>query len=368
MEMLEFVRQMTAHPAWKLLWPLFCGLGVFLMGLVLRRFLMRSLSRWAAATKWQWDDLLVAALRGPFVLWCLMAGLYVAVVASPASTNVVSISGKILSVLWIFSLTLVALRIADQIIRKYGTTLAATLPLTSLTQNLAKGIILVVGALIILNSLGISIAPMLTALGIGGLAVALALQDTLSNLFSGIYVTAARQVRVGDYIKLESGEEGYVVDIAWRSTRIRNLPNNLIVIPNTKLAQAIVTNYDLPSKDLAVLAEVGVDYRSDLEQVERVTCAVGKQVMQEVPGGVPEFDPFIRYHTFGDSSINFTVILRAKTFVDQYLVKHEFVKRLHRAFTQEGITIPFPIRTVIMQAASPASAATQGKEDKGGQK
>lgn len=347
----EFIRQMMAHPSWEFLWPLLCGIGAFLIGLVLRRFLMRRLTRWAATTKWQWDDLLVAALRGPFILWCLMAGLYVAVVASPASADVVSVSGKILSALWVFSLTLVVLRIADQIIRQYGAKLTATLPLTSLTQNLAKGIILVVGTLIILNGLGVSIAPMLTALGIGGLAVALALQDTLSNLFSGIYVTAARQVRVGDYIKLESGEEGYVVDIAWRSTRIRNLPNNWIVIPNTKLAQAIVTNYDLPSQDMAVLVQVGVDYRSDLEQVERVTCEVGKEVMREVPGGVPEFDPFIRYHTFGDSSINFTVVLRAKTFVDQYLVKHEFVKRLHRAFAQEGITIPFPIRTVIMESA-----------------
>lgn len=319
---------------------------------------MRNLSRWAAATKWQWDDLLVAALRGPFVLWCLVAGLYVAVVASPASAGVVSVSGRILSVLWVFSLTLVALRIVDQIIRRYGAQLTTTLPLTSLTQNLAKGIVLVVGALIILNGLGISIAPMLTALGIGGLAVALALQDTLSNLFSGIYVTAARQVRVGDYIKLESGEEGYVVDIAWRSTRIRNLPNNWIIIPNTKLAQAIVTNYNLPSQDMAVLVQVGVDYRSDLEKVERVTCEAAKEVMRKVPGGVPEFDPFIRCHTFADSSINFTVILRAKTFVDQYLIKHEFVKNLHRAFAQEGITIPFPIRTVIMQAAAPVSAGT----------
>lgn len=350
--MVEFVRQVMAHPTWQLLGPLLCGFAVFLVGVVLRGLLMRRLSRWAAATKRPWGDLLIATLRGPFVLWCLMAGLYVAVVASPASANVVSVSGKILAVLWVFSLTLVALRIADQIIRQYGVQLATALPLTSLTQNLAKGIILVVGALIILNSLGVSIAPMLTALGIGGLAVALALQDTLSNLFSGIYVTAARQVRVGDYIKLETGEEGYVVDIAWRSTRIRNLPNNWIIIPNTKLAQAIVTNYDLPSQDMAVLVQVGVDYRSDLEKVERVTCQVAKEVMSGVSGGVPEFDPFIRYHTFADSSIDFTVILRSKTFVDQYLVKHEFVKRLHRRYAQEGITIPFPIRTVILQAAS----------------
>jgi small-conductance mechanosensitive channel len=124
------------------------------------------------------------------------------------------------------------------------------------------------------------------------------------------------------------------------------LANNLIVVPNAKLAQAIVVNYHLPSQDLAVLVEVGVDYGSDLSHVERVVVDVGREVMAQVPGGVPEFEPFIRYHTFADSSIDFTVILRAKEFVDQYLIKHEFVKRLHARFDLENIVIPFPIRTI----------------------
>jgi small-conductance mechanosensitive channel len=110
--------------------------------------------------------------------------------------------------------------------------------------------------------------------------------------------------------------------------------------------------------------DVGVDYASDLGHVERVVMEVGCEVMAEVAGGVPEFEPFIRYHTFGDSSINFTVILRAREFVDQYLVKHEFVKRLHTRFNQESIVIPFPIRTIThreaasdVRAARPAGAA-----------
>jgi small-conductance mechanosensitive channel len=103
----------------------------------------------------------------------------------------------------------------------------------------------------------------------------------------------------------------------------------------------------LPSQDLAVLVDVGVDYSSDLERVEHVVGTVGREVMASVPGGVPEFEPFIRYHTFGDSSICFSVILRAKEFVDQYLIKHEFIKRLHARFASEGIVIPFPIRTIV---------------------
>ncbi|CAD7782745.1 MAG: Small-conductance mechanosensitive channel [Candidatus Methanoperedenaceae archaeon GB50] len=181
------------------------------------------------------------------------------------------------------------------------------------------------------------------------MAVALALQDTLANLFAGLHIVATKKVRPGDYIKIETGEEGYVTDITWRDTTIRQLPNNIVIIPNSKLASAIVTNYYFPERELAVLVQVGVSYDSDLEKVEKVTIEVAKEVMQEVSGGVPEFNPFIRYHTFDDFSINFTVILRAKEFVDQYLVKHEFVKRLKKRYDQEGIEIPFPIRTVFLK-------------------
>ena len=150
-------------------------------------------------------------------------------------------------------------------------------------------------------------------------------------------------------MRLETGEEGYVIDITWRNTTIRALPNNIIIVPNSKLASAVIVNYYLPQREMAVLVQVGVSYDSDLEEVERVTVEVAKEVMREVEGGVPEFEPFIRYHTFADFSINFTVILRAREFVGQYLIKHEFIKRLHKRYQQEGIEIPFPIRTVYMK-------------------
>lgn len=349
--MLDQLEHLIPLPYGRLLWPALAGSAVFLAGLAVRWILFSRLQKLASRTPWAWDDVAVRAIRGPFVLWCLMAGLYAGVVASPAEAGLERLSGQVLSILWIISATLVVLRLADELVRLYAAKLSTALPLTSLTQNLARGFILTIGGLMILNGLGISITPALTALGVGGLAVALALQDTLTNVFCGMYITMARQVRLGDYIKLDSGEEGYVADISWRSTRVRNLPNNWIVIPNTKMAQAVVTNYSLPSPDLAVLVEVGVDYRSDLNEVERVTCAVAKQVLKETPGAVPDFEPFIRFHTFGDSSVKFTVILRAKSFADQYLVKHEFVKRLHRRYAEEGIAIPFPIRTVIQEPA-----------------
>jgi len=206
--------------------------------------------------------------------------------------------------------------------------------------------------MLILANLGISLTPILTTLGIGSLAVAIALQDTLGNLFAGLYIKADRPIEIGQYVRLESGEEGYVDAIGWRSTRIRMLPNNMVVVPNSKIVQSNITNYYLPDRELAVLVEVGVHYDSDLEKVERVTREVAKEVLQTVPGGVPHFEPFIRYHTFSDSSINFTVILRGREFVDNFLIRHEFIKRLHVRYQKEGIVIPFPIRTVYLKQES----------------
>jgi small-conductance mechanosensitive channel len=205
------------------------------------------------------------------------------------------------------------------------------------------------GFLVILQALGISITPMITAMGLGGLAVALALQDTLANLFSGIFIIASKQVKPGDWVELDSGQKGYVADVTWRNTTIKELPNNMVIVPNSKLASTTITNYHQPVQEMALRIEVGVSYESNLGKVEQVTVDVAREVMRTVEGGIPEFEPLIRYHTFDDFSINFTVILRVKEYVDKFLVRHEFVKRLHERYGHEGIEIPFPIRTVHMK-------------------
>ena len=196
------------------------------------------------------------------------------------------------------------------------------------------------GVLLILSNLGISITPLLTALGVGSLAVALALQDTLSNLFAGIYILANQNIKVGHFIRLEGGLEGHVMDIGWRAARIRELSNNIIIVPNIKLSQTIVINYYLHNTELAVLVPVTVSYDSDLNRVEKTACEVGKEVMRDVPGGVPGFEPLVRYGEFGDSGIRLTAVLRANEYAAQYLVRHEFIKRLHARFAKEGIVIP----------------------------
>ncbi|MFH0771137.1 MAG: mechanosensitive ion channel family protein [Candidatus Omnitrophota bacterium] len=326
--------------------PVAVFLTTVIFGYILRNALFGRLSHWAGRTKTDVDDIVIAAVKGPFIIWCLMLGIYFGLEVSYLPEEWVAASGKALLVLGVISATLVLSNISTKFIRAYSTKIETALPVTSLTQNISRIVIFTIGLLIILNSLGISITPILATLGVGGLAVALALQDTLSNLFAGFHVVVARQVRIGDYIKLESNQEGYVTDINWRTTKIRMLPNNIVLVPNAKLTQAIITNYYLPDKEMAVLVNLGVHYNSDLAKVEKVTCEVAKEVMKEVPGGLPDFEPFIRYHTFGDFSVNFSVILRAKEFVDQYLIKHEFVKRLHERYRKEGIIIPYPIRAI----------------------
>lgn len=326
--------------------PIGIVVGSLILGYILRGVLFYRLTKWAQNTKSPVDDIIVAAIRGPFIIWCLMGGIYFSLEISQLSPHIVQIAEKALLALGILSVTLATASVSTKLVNLYTPAIETALPVTSLTQNIARIFIFIVGGLTILHNLGVSITPLLASLGVGGLAVALALQDTLSNFFSGFHIIVSRQIKVGDYVKLESGEEGYVTDINWRTTKIRALPNNIVLVPNAKLTQAIITNFDQPDKEMAVLINLGVHYDSDLKVVERITCEVAKEVMQKVQGGVSDFEPFIRYNAFADFSINFTVILRAKEFVDQYLIKHEFIKSLHERYKREGIIIPYPIRAI----------------------
>ena len=318
------------------------ALGMFLQKAVLGR-LRRAAERTSAA----WDDVLTRSLRGLIFLWALLAGAAAALKYLRLRPGIDKPLTQALTILAILSVTHLASRLSVGYV-SLGLSRTTGFPI-SLLQNLTAVLVYVLGLLVILDYLKISVTPLITALGVGGLAVALALQDTLSNLFAGIHVLASRKVRSGDYVKLESGEEGYVRDINWRNTAIEVLAGNLIIVPNNKLASAIVTNFDLPASELAVLVDVGVAYDTDLRRCEEVIVDVAKDIMSSVPGGVADFTPFVRFHTFGDSAILCTVILRAGRFVDRFLIKHEFVKSLRERFAREGIEIPFPIRTVQIQ-------------------
>jgi len=330
--------------------PWIIGPVVFVGWVIVLSLIMRivygRIHALAARTATDIDDVIVRALRVPMLLVILVTGgLVLARILplSPEWDNGVNLAVKL-------GIILAGVLFVDGLVKAllWRASRKATYLRTSsgIVQTAVRGIIILIAVLIVLETAGVSITPLVASLGVGSLAVALALQSPLANFFAGIQILADKPIEVGQYIRLDSGEEGYVTNIGWRSTTIRALPNNLIVVPNSRIMDAIITNYHLPQRELSILVQVGVHYDSDLEHVERVTCEVAKEVLTTVPGGKKDFEPFIRYHTFGESSINFTVILRAEEFVDGYLIKHEFVKRLHKRFKEEGIVIPFPIRTL----------------------
>jgi len=331
----------------SLLWPALLFLGMLAAGWAFRSILFKRLRRWSAKTSTSIDDVFVDSLHGPFLMWMVILAIYVATEFSKLPRAFTNYSSKVLLALWIISLTLVLARLSSRLVRVYGSRLEGALPMGTLMEVLAGLIVGLLGLLTLLDAFGVSIKPILGALGVGGLAVALALQDTLSNFFAGFYVSLARQIRLGDFIKLQSGELGYVIDISWRSTTLREQSNNLIVIPNNKLAQSIVTNYSLPEKRVASQVGVGVSYDSDPTRVEQVLSDIATAAIGHVPGLLKDPAPSVRLIPgFGDSSLNFSLNFHVAEYTEQYLVQHELRKRILRRFREEGIEIPFPTRTV----------------------
>jgi small-conductance mechanosensitive channel len=315
--------------------------------LIFRGIAFKVLHKWAAATQSRVDDIAIDVFRLPSIYWCIAIGLYLGLAVSEIDEKYIYIINKTIYVLVIFSMTIAAANLAGRLFKSYIQHSNFPLPTTGLTYAILNGIILITGFLIILTVLGISVTPLITALGVGGLAVALALQPTLANLFAGIHIMMEQAVRVGDFIKLESGQEGYVEDITWRTTRIRMLPNNMVVIPNGTLSQSIVTNYYLPEKRMSLLIPVSVSYASDPEIVERILIEEAKNAVGEIPGLLGEPEPFVRFIPgFGDSSLDFTLICQVGEFVDQFLAQHELRKRIFKRLRREEIEIPFPQRTV----------------------
>lgn len=324
--------------------------GCVIAGLIFERVIMARVRKFAANTSLKFDDVVVSSVRGIVFVGFVLLGIYLAL---PYLHIGDAWQARLSTVVFITAMAvgiIAAMRLVSGIVLFYAHTIVPTS--ASLVRIIVNIIVLVIGTLVIFKTLGVDVTPVLTALGVGGLAVALALQDTLANLFAGVHLLAMKQVNTGDYIKLDSGEEGFIADIGWRSTTIRMLRNNLVVVPNTRLAQSIITNYMLPAREMSIAVAVGVAYDSDLEHVERVARDVAMNVVSEREGGVKEFEPLIRYNEFGDSSINFNVIFRSREFVNQYALTHEFIKALHKRFNDEDIEIPFPIRTVYMKGGN----------------
>jgi small-conductance mechanosensitive channel len=335
---------------WHLVWPAFAFVATLLGTLVVRAALERALRRRMRA-----PDALAAflkAVRAPSLLWAAVLALYVAIEASELPRRITVQLELVFQVALILSVTLTSSGIVTAFIGLASERRALGGPVTGLAQTAARVTVIVVGVLILLSVLGIHITPILTALGVGGLAVALAVQDSLANLFAGMHLLADQPIRVGDYVKIADSIEGHVVDIGWRSTRVRMLQNTIVVVPNKRVAESVIVNYDMPEPRMALVIPVKVSYRSDPDKVERVLVEEAGRAAAEVPGLLAEPAPFVRLIPgFGDFSLDFSLICQVASFVDQYVVQHELRKRILRRFRAEGLEMPYPTRTVELRAS-----------------
>jgi small-conductance mechanosensitive channel len=334
----------------KFIVPVATALGCMLVLLLIRTIMFRILHAWATKTTTQLDDIIIDSIKNPSILLAVAIGIHIGLAFSGIPEKHMGYLGKILHVIIILSVTVASATLAGRLFRNYVQKSNIPIPTTGLAYGILKGTIFVIGFLIILTDLGISITPLITALGVGGLAVALALQDTLANLFSGVHILMEKSLRIGDFVKLETGQEGYIDDITWRTTRVRMLPNNIVVIPNSKLAQSVVTNYYLPEKRMSLLISISVSYSADPDKVERLLIEEAKKGAADIPGLLASPEPFVRFIPgFGESSLDFTLICQVAEFTDQYLAQHELRKRIFKRFKEEGIEIPFPHRTVYVR-------------------
>jgi small-conductance mechanosensitive channel len=337
--MIEQIAKYLTENWRELVWPVVLFAAVVVSGWVLRQLVYARIRRRATFTGIRIDHMLIESLHGPLLLWILILAIHLAAEYSDLPRGVTHWSAKVLLALWIVSLTLVLSRLSGRMVRSYSTRLEGALPVSTLTEVLASLIIWVLGILTLLEQVfEVDIRAILAALGVGGLAVALALQDTLSNLFAGFYVSVARQIRIGDFVKIDAGQSGYVQDIGWRSTTLKELGGSLIFIPNNKLAQSIVTNYNLPQRPIGIGITVPVTYDADPSRVERMLTEVGSSAIGQVPGLLKDPPPSSKFIPgFGKTSMDFTLDCHVAEYADQFLVQHELRKRIYRRFREEGV-------------------------------
>jgi small-conductance mechanosensitive channel len=352
---METFRALAREPR-QLIEPGIVLVVVFAIAYLVRSLILRGLRAWVARTGSRPGHILSTALSGPTTIWALILAVHLAIQSSTLPVVVTDkYAPRILVALWIASFTLVAMRMAGDLVRHYGSQIPGALPVTTLTTTLAELTALVLGLLLLLSAENIQVTPILTALGVGGLAVALALQDTLSNLFAGFYIAVAGQMRLNDYIKLGSGEEGYVTDIGWRSTAMRSLGNSLIIVPNAKLAQAIVTNYHMPDLRMSSSLQVNVPYDADPDRVERLLVEIATAGAKDIPGLLSEPAPSATLDPgFGESSLGFTLGYQIAEFSQQYGIRHQLRKRILRRLREEGIAVPYPTREIHLDRDRPA--------------
>jgi len=323
------------------------------LAFVVKLLMQRVVSFFTKKTKTILDDLIVRAVKTPVFIALIVAGVWIGISRLPELVAYIPFIHKIFSCIYIIIIALLVAGIANAILTWYGTEIAVRTEsdiddkLIPLLRRVVTFIVYAFALIFILQVFGVPITSLLTVLGVGSLAVALALQPTLTNFLAGTYVMSDAVIRTGDYIMLDSGHEGTVEEIGWRTTKLRHWQGNLIIMPNSKMSDAVIIDYEKPDKSMSFSLDCGVSYESDLEKVEKITLEVAKEILVKCPEGAKDFEPVVRFKSFGDSNINFSIVLKSADRAGQFVIKHEFIKSLHSRFQKESIDIQYPVRKLL---------------------
>ena len=330
------------------------ALGGVVLAWIVANFSRRIIHAFTHTTETEVDDLIVDAVRGPLIAFITIQGSYIALLTlsylDDHGSTIRRAWVALMLVLIVIALRRIVLDLLDWFARRPGTEGLPGLDPRSMpfVRRILNVLVIAIGFLLVLDAVGISISPLLAGLGIGGLAVALALQPLLSNVFASSYIITDASVAVGDYIEVDGGPVGMVEDIGWRAARIRTFDNNIVLIPNSALADSTLTNYDSADARADARVDSGVAYEEDLDRVEAVVLEELHALAESLDVVDRERTPLFRFSEFGDSNVGFFVKMRAKTWSDSFLLKHEMMKRIHRRLNAEGIVVNYPARRLMM--------------------
>ncbi len=319
--------------------------------------LNRVLHHWGKKLQNSWGELVVSLLESVAIPLPVLGALYMGIELLTLPAQYERLASKLVFVLVVLVVFYFPAKVFILFLRRLGQKDPTLERVTQPAVFIVRAIFALLALIIVLENLGISLTAVWTTLGVGSVAVALALQETLSNFFAGVYLVVDRPMSPGDYIKLDTGHEGFVVRVGWRSSLLRTRENNLIVIPNSTLAKAVITNYSIPDLRTGLVIPVSAAYGADVRLVEKVLVEVAVEAGREgLEGLLMEPPPVARLVPgFGASSLDFSLIVHVRRFTDQSPVASELRKRILARFEKEGIEMPFPTQTVRIESGPPGA-------------
>ena len=300
--------------------------------------------KFASKTKTDYDDILVQKTSIPFTIIASLIGFRLGIEQLELSGDIESLVGKIVFSLGFILVAYILYAFLEITISKGMHRIAVRTKSTfdntisTLINGTLKLVFFILGFLYILSIWGVQIGPLLAGLGIAGLAVALALQPTLSNIFSGVSMVLDKSIKVGDLIQLDNITRGKVERIGLRSTKIKNPDNEIIILPNTKLAESMIQNIALPEPKIRVSIPFSVGYGSDIEKVKKIVI---KEILS-IKHLDKEHEAVVRFIEMGASSLNFLVHFHIASYEDRADSIDSANTKIYNSLRKNNIEIPFP--------------------------